>query len=99
MNATVLNTFIPTIPDTNPKGIERRFKYSSLTKIEGEPEYEQMCLVREELCRNAIAIKSSFGGGKHGHLGSVTKPSLYLTETGETWNIPVSGGVYPMFQA
>ena len=97
MTTTIMDTFIPTIPEANPEGIERRFKYDSLTKIEGEPTYEQMYIVREELCRNAIAIKSSFGGGKHGHLGAVTKPSVYLTETGETWSIPATSGVYPTF--
>ena len=94
-----MDTFIPTIPEANPEGIERRFKYDSLTKIEGEPTYDQMYIVREELCRKVIAIKSSFGGGKHGHLGSVIKPAVYLTETGGTWSIPATSGVYPTFQA
>ena len=37
VNVTVsaMDSFIPTIPDANPEGIERRFKYSTLTKIEG----------------------------------------------------------------
>ena len=58
-----------------------------------------MCIVREELFRNAIAIKSTFGGRKHGHLGSVQRPAVYQTEAGQAWTIPASGGVYPTFPA
>ena len=68
-------------------------------KIEGEPEYEQMCVVREEIYRNALSTKSSFGGGKRGHKGSVTKPTIYRVDTGEDWVVPATGGVYPIFRA
>ena len=56
-----------------------------------------MCIVREELFRNAIVIKSTFGGKKHGHLGSVQQPAVYQTEAGQAWKIPTSGGIYPTF--
>ena len=62
---------MPIIPDPNPYNIERRFKHPTLTKIEDEPNYKQMCIVCEELFCDAITIKSTFGGKKHGHLGSV----------------------------
>ena len=99
VTVSVMDSFIPTIPDANPKGTERKFKYSTLTKIEGEPYYGRMCIACEELCRNAIAIKSTFGGGNHGHLGSVSKPALYHTESGHNWTVSASGGVYPVFPA
>ena len=56
-----------------------------------------MCVVRKELFRNAIAIKSTFGGKKHGHLGSLQRPAVYHTEAGQAWTIPSSGGMYPTF--
>ena len=56
-----------------------------------------MCVVREELFRNAITIKSTFGGKKHGHLGSVQPTAVYHTEAGQAWTIPTSGGMYPTF--
>ena len=59
------------IPNPKLDEIERRFKHPTLSTIENEPDYEQMCVVREELFRNAIAINSTFGGKIHGHLGSV----------------------------
>ena len=69
--ASDMDTYVPIIPNLKPDNIERRFKHPTLTTIENEPDYEQMCVVREELFRNAIGIKSTFGGKKHGHLGSV----------------------------
>ena len=96
---SAMESFIPTIPDAIPKGIKRRFKYSTLTKIEGGADYKQMCIAREELFRNVIAINSTFGGGNHGHLGSVSKPALYHTESGHNWTVSASGGVYPVFPA
>ena len=71
--------FIPTIPDANPEEIEQRFKYSTLTKNKGGADYERMCVAREEIFRNAIAINSTFVEGNHGHLGSVSNPALYHT--------------------
>ena len=56
-----------------------------------------MCVVREELFRNAIVIKSTFRGEKHGHLRSVQRPDVYHTEAGQAWTIPTSGGMYLTF--
>ena len=72
-----MNTYVPIIPDPKPDNIERRFKHITLITIENEPDYEQMCVVREELFRNAIAINSMFGGNKHGHLISMQQPAFY----------------------
>ena len=92
---SAIDTYVPIIPDLNPDGIERRFKHPTLTMIENEPDYEQMCIVREELFRNTIAIKSTIGGKKHGHLVSVQRPAVYHTEAGQAWTIPTSVGMYP----
>ena len=92
---SAMDTYVPIIPDPKLDNIERRFKHPTLTTIENEPDYEQMCIVREELFRNAIAIKSTFRGKKHGHLGSVQRPAVNHTEAGQAWTIPTSGGMYP----
>ena len=60
--ASSMDTYVPIIPDPNPDNIKRRFKHPTLSTIENEPDYEQMCVVREELFCSAIAIKSMFGG-------------------------------------
>ena len=95
--ASAMDTYMPIIPDPKPDNIERRFKHPTLTTIKNEPDYEQMCVVREELFRNAIVIKSTFGGKIHGHLGSVQQPAVYHMEAGQAWTIPTSGGMYPTF--
>ena len=95
--ASATDTYVPIIPDPKPDNIERRFKHPTLTTIKKEPDYEQMCVVREELFRNAIAIKSTFGGKKQGHLGSMQRPAVYHIEAGQAWIIPTSGGMYPTF--
>ena len=51
---------MPIIPYPKLDDIKRHFKHPTLTTIENEPDYEQMCVVREELFRNAIAIKYTF---------------------------------------
>ena len=101
VNVTVsaMDLFILTTPDANPKGIERQLKYSTLTNIQGWEDYKRMCIAHEELFRKVIAIKSTFGGGNHGHIGSVSNPALYHTESGHNWTVPESGGVYPVFPA
>ena len=58
-----------------------------------------MCTVHEELFPNAIAIKSTFGGRKHGHLGSVQRPAVYQIEAGQAWTTPTSGGMHLTFSA
>ena len=95
--ASAMDTYVPIIPDPKPDDIERRFKHPTLTTIENEPDYEQMCVVRKELFRNAIAIKSTFRGKKHGHIRYVKQPALYHIEAGQAWTIPTSGGMYPTF--
>ena len=90
---------MPIIPNPKPYDIERRFKHPNLTTIENKPDYEQMCIVREELFRNDIAIKSTFWGKKHSQLGPVQRPAFYHTEAGQAWTIPTSGGMYPTFSA
>ena len=58
-----------------------------------------MCVVREEIYCNALSINLTFGGGKRGHEGSATNPTIYRIDMGEDWVIPVTDGVYPIFIA
>ena len=85
--AFAMDTYVPIIPDSNPDNIEQRFKHPTLSTIENQPDYEQMCVVREELFRNEIVIKSTFGGKRHGHPGSVQQLAVYHTEAGQFLNL------------
>ena len=97
MYVSAMDAYVPIIPNPKPEDIEQRFKHPTLTTMDNELDYEQICIVREELFRDAIAIKSTFGGKKHGHLGYVQRPSVYHTEAGQAWTIPTSGGMYSTF--
>ena len=67
VQVSLMDTYVPSIPDINIDDVKLRFPSPYLTKFEGDPEYEQMCVVREELYCNALSIKLSFVGGKRGH--------------------------------
>ena len=92
-----MDTYMPIIPELKPDKIEQRFKHPTLTTIENKTDYEHRCVVPKELFCNAITIKSTFGGKKHGHLRSVQRPAVYHTEARQAWKIPTSGGMYPAF--
>ena len=79
-----MDTFIPRVPEVKPDDITAKFPHHQLANIEGEPAYQTFYVLREELYQNAIAIESPFGGGGHGHWGSVTSATLYNAQTGET---------------
>ena len=52
-----MDTYVPSIPKIKPDDVKLRFPYQKLTKIEGELEYEQMCVVSEEIYCNVLSIK------------------------------------------
>ena len=66
-----MDTVIPTIPDVTANDIERNMPYPTLTKCEDAPTYSTMSTIHEEMFRNSIDVKSTFGGGRHGHYGSL----------------------------
>ena len=55
------------------------FEYPDCTKILGEPTFETVKILEDELKANAQAVYSPLGGGQHGHLGLVLAPFLYST--------------------
>jgi hypothetical protein len=50
------------------------FEHSVLTKIRGEPTYENLQTLTSELKANASSVPSLLGGGNHGYLGIYYKP-------------------------
>ena len=99
VTVSVMDSFVPTIPEASADAIEAKFPHKTLSKIEGQPTYADFFLLREELFRNALSSKSPFGGGGHGHLGAVMDSVNYTIETGgATWFIPATAGMFPTFQ-
>lgn len=98
VTVSVMDTFVPVILEPSSDAIEAKFPHKTLTKIEGEPTYDDFLLLREESFRNALSSKSPFGGGNHGHKGACTAPATYAIETGgAAWTIPATRGILPTF--
>ena len=60
---SALDNFIPTVRRVNEADLKARFTHQNLTPVEGEPTFESMQLVEEELAANSLTSKVSFGGG------------------------------------
>ena len=103
MNVTVdghgLDIMIPTIPKPNKADIKAGFKFQFLTALKGKPTYEKMKEIIRELARNALTIKVSFGGGKHGVLALVIGDDEFLKETEKEWLVTDTQGAFPTIAA
>jgi hypothetical protein len=66
--------------------INRHFQFPELSKIHGEPTYEALQIIKDELKANATSVQSSLGGGANGHLGLILTPVEYarISNTGYT---------------
>ncbi len=60
-----------------PNYRETLFEYLDLTKIHGEPTYESLCLIQNQLKANARSVYTYLGCGQLGHLGLVLTPAKY----------------------
>ena len=99
VTVSVMDSYVPTIPEPSSDAIEAKFPHKTLTKIEGQPTYADFHQLREEIYRNALSSKSPFGGGNHGHMGAVMDGITYTIETGgATWIVPATSGMFPIFQ-
>ena len=97
LTVLMMDTFMPTIPDVSAEELAARFRTSSLTKIDGPPTHADMDDIRNEIYCNCLAVKSIFGGGKHGCMGMMMADDLYLVKAGEAFVVPESEGSYPNF--
>ena len=55
------------------------FEKTDLTPIRGEPDFECLNRLKNELKRNAQSVPCELGGGNHGFLGLVLTPAEYAT--------------------
>ena len=56
---------------TNIDYVDTYFEFRTLTRIHGEPNYQALKTMKDQLKSNATAVTSKLGGGAHGHLGLV----------------------------
>jgi hypothetical protein len=62
------------------------------TKVPGQPTYDSLTRLRNELKQNAASIPSNRGGGSHGYLGTVMSATMYDTVAP---NQPFTLAAYP----
>ena len=68
------------------------FEFKDLTKIHGEPTYEGLKILVNEIKSNAQAVNCPMGGGLHGYLGLVLSPRQYATVSNVPFERPMAPG-------
>ena len=68
------------------------FEHPTLTKIHGEPTFEGIRTIHQELMINAQTVHSDLGGGANGHLGLVLSPRRYALLSNAEYNRPIHPG-------
>ena len=82
VRASALDSYVPTIRRVNESDIKAKFPHQHLTPIEGQPTYDTVQNLEEELADNALTAKVRFGGGKKGSLGVVYENAKFRIESG-----------------
>ena len=79
--------------DNHVNYVDTYFEYKTLTKIHGEPTFEGIKKIKDELKANAMAVSSELGGGRHGHLGLVLTQQEYARVSQTPYTRPEHPGV------
>ena len=77
---------------TNINYVDTYFELSVLTKVHGEPTYEKLKAIKNELKSNACTVTSDLGGGTHGHLGLVLTAAEYAAISATPYARPAHPG-------
>ena len=71
-----------------PNYRETLFEYPDLSPIHGEPSYESLRILFNQIKANARSIHTTLGGGQHGHLGLVLTAQQYALLSPTPYNRP-----------
>ena len=78
-----------------PNVSETYFQHKVLTKISGQPTYETLLVLSNEVRANAASVPSTLGGGLYGHLGLTMSDIRYATLANSApWITPGNPGVF-----
>ena len=88
-----MTTSIPSVED-----ISNGFP-TPITKIEGEPNYESLKTLKDQLKANAASIPTTLRGGNHGYLGLILSPAAYATIAATQFVEPAYPGQHPNIPA
>ena len=72
--------------------ISTYFENPTLSKIHGEPTYNTLRKMKNELMRNAASVPTDLGGGANGHLGLLFTPAEYLAVNATAYTRPLHPG-------
>ena len=81
-----------------PNYADTVFEYDKLTKIHGEPTYDSLLKIKNELKTNAQTIECSAGGGQVGMLGLVLSPEEYALLSNVPFERPDHPGIFQIQQ-
>ena len=84
-----MTTSVPSVED-----ITNAFP-TPITKITGEPNYEGLKHLKDQLKANAASIPTTLGGSTHGYLGLILSPAAYATIAATQFIEPVHPGQHP----
>jgi hypothetical protein len=71
------------------------FPHSSLSKVTGEPTFENLKVIRRLLNTNDMSVSSYVGGGRHGHLGIIMTNEEYFAIAADVFTVPDNPGASP----
>ena len=71
------------------------FEHQTIQPYTGEPDYEAIKSVHDQLKANAASIPSELGGGKHGLLGLIMSDATYLLMANSSFRFPPNPGLLP----
>ena len=77
---------------TSPTDYTTYFEYPVPTKIHGEPQFESLQTLKDQLKTNSQTVVSDLGGGAHGHLGLVLPADEYALVSPVPYVFPVHPG-------
>ena len=87
-------TMITNVADCRNTHFERK----EALNIRGEPTFEQLQKLYENIKINAQSVPSTLGGGQHGHLGLVITPNEYQMLSLTPFYRPVNPGPFTLTQ-
>ena len=70
-----------------------QFTVKTLPKIKVEPDYEAINKMMKMMYAIVTNLLVPQGGGYHGHIVIITKPTLYTTFSTTMWGDPLDPGV------
>jgi hypothetical protein len=77
---------------STPDELIAGFPHSSLSKVPGEPTFEDLKVIWRLLNTNDMSVASYEGGARHGHLGIIMTNEEYFAIAVDVFPVPANTG-------